>query len=100
CGTQCARNEDCVLVGRHGCCGPALDCDRGCFFAVPVSAMQDSCYFPAVCPVPPAPPGCAMSCMPDPLCLDCPPSPPQATRCEGGFCVSAWTGCEPICVCR
>jgi hypothetical protein len=100
CGTECAGDADCALVGRHGCCGMAGDCFDGCFWAMPVSVLaEDSCYFEADCPVPTSPPSCPADCVDDPRCLACPHCGPSLARCEGGACVSAWPSCEPTCMC-
>ncbi len=100
CGSECETDADCALVGRHGCCGPAGDCNLGCFWAAPASVLaSDPCAFPASCPVPEPPTGCPTSCTEDPRCLACPHCAPQAARCEGGLCESAWPACEPGCGC-
>jgi hypothetical protein len=101
CGTECQSDSDCELVGRHGCCGPAGDCAKGCFWAEPKTVRAaDNCYFAATCPIPSTPPaGCPTQCTPDPKCKACPHCGPNAARCEGGLCVSAWTACEPNCMC-
>ncbi len=98
CGTECVADDDCALVGRHGCCGPAGDCGGGCFWAVPATALAEACYFPAGCPIPGPPAGCATACTTDPLCEACPHCGPTSTRCEGGTCESVWS-CEPNCLC-
>jgi hypothetical protein len=100
CASECQRDSDCRLVGRHGCCGPAGDCAMGCFWAAPAAVLSDPCYFAAGCPVPRPPAGCPMACTMDPRCVACPHCSPHAARCEGGRCVSAWTRCEPNCFCR
>jgi hypothetical protein len=101
CGTLCTGDDDCELVGRHGCCGDAGDCAEGCFWAEARSvAAADPCYFAAVCPIPEAAPaGCPTECTPDARCRACPHCGPSAARCEAGHCVSAWTRCEPDCLC-
>lgn len=100
CGNECLSDDDCALVGRHGCCGPAGDCAGGCFWAAPKTVLaEDACSFEAVCPIPDPPPGCPTECTDDPKCLACPHCGPSLARCEGGVCVSAWPGCEPSCFC-
>lgn len=104
CGTECQSDSDCLLVGRHGCCGPAGDCAKGCFWAAPASTLtSDPCTFQAVCPIPSPPPeGCPTDCVPNPSleqCKACPHCGPGLARCEGGLCVSAWPSCEPDCMC-
>lgn len=99
CAGECKVDSDCALVGKHGCCGAAGDCAKGCFWAASASQLSEPCYFAGVCPVPPAPPGCALDCQDDPACFACPHCGPNLARCEGGSCVSAWTSCEPSCAC-
>lgn len=100
CEIDCVRDTDCALVGRHGCCGNAGDCARGCSWAMPAGVLAgDPCYFETQCPVPTPPQGCPIDCTDDPRCLACPHCGPSLARCEGGACVSAWPGCEPTCMC-
>jgi hypothetical protein len=101
CGTHCQSDDECQLVGRHGCCGDAGDCAEGCFWAEPRSVLAaDTCYFEALCPIPETvAPGCPTACTPDPRCRACPHCGPHSARCEAGWCVSAWTRCEPDCLC-
>jgi hypothetical protein len=101
CSSECHSDTDCVLVGRHGCCGDAGDCDNGCFWAAPQRRLEgDPCFFEASCPIPSeVPDGCPIECGDDALCNDCPHCAPELARCEAGVCVSAWPSCEPGCVC-
>lgn len=101
CASECLGDADCALVGRHGCCGDAGDCENGCFFAEPRRRLEaDACYFDATCPIPSqVPEGCPTACEDSPRCKDCPHCGPELARCEAGICVSAWPSCEPNCVC-
>jgi hypothetical protein len=101
CASECVSDDDCVLVGRHGCCGDAGDCENGCFWAASrARSASDPCYFEAVCPIPTeVPEGCPDKCEKSSHCGDCPHCKPEIARCEAGACTSAWPSCEPNCVC-
>jgi len=101
CASECVSDDDCALVGRHGCCGDAGDCENGCFWAEPSGRLaSDPCYFEAVCPIPTeVPEGCPQKCQESPHCGECPHCGPEVARCEAGVCRSAWPSCEPGCVC-